>query len=114
ATKRYEDMAAGVAKMESAKNVRHAEAFNKTLAHRRVRAEELKAELDGLIKRQEELNNWSPTAKADAPAGSGEGPSLAPAADTDAIQKQIAALELQADTLGMTSSELAIYKLELA
>lgn len=114
ATKRYEDMAAGVAKMESAKNVRHAEAFNKTLAHRRVRAEELKAELDGLIKRQEELNNWSPTAKADAPAGSGEGPSLAPAADTDAIQKQIAALELQADTLGLTSSELAIYKLELA
>lgn len=113
ATKRYEDMAAGVAKMESAKNVRHAEAFNKTLAHRRVRAEELKAELDGLIKRQEELNNWSPTAKPKTSGGDPD-PAVTPTVDTDAIQKQIAALELQADTLGLTSSELAIYKLELA
>lgn len=33
---------------------------------------------------------------------------------TDSIREQVAALELQADTLGMSSSELEIYRLQLA
>src|SRR5690606_30271790 len=86
----------------------------------RVEQEKLNEEIATYRKRLDDLNNYKgPTVSA-----GDDSPDLTPPADpaaekaaqraVDAIKDRVAALELEADTLGMTETELELYKLQLA
>ena len=113
ARKKYEDMAKGVRDMADARGVKHLEKHNEQLAYRRVRAEAAADALKELIDRQEQLNNWKPAASS-APTLTTPDPNAPSAKDTDALKRQINALWEQADVLGMTATEAALYKMQLA
>lgn len=78
--------------------------FAEDAARIRLEVEKTGAELATYQKRLEDLQNFKPSA---APSGADD----APVYDYDAIQKQIAALELAAKTAGMGADSATLYKL---
>jgi len=101
--------------------------FAEDAVRMRVEIEKVNGELDKYRGRLEDLNNVgnTPAAKSTDSGGSGTPNLLPPTAETDkaaedakraadAIKETVAALQLEADTLGMTETELELYKLQLA
>lgn len=86
----------------------------------RVEQEKLNEEIATYRKRLDDLNNY----KGPTVSTGEDTPNLNPPADpaaekaaqraVDAIKDRVAALKLEADTLGMTETELELYKLQLA
>lgn len=103
-------------------NSAKAEEWRRRLAEQEAAAESAGAELKTYRDRLKAIDDEMGRRGSGAPAPSSEDtPNLTPPADTageqralDAIKDRIAALQLEADTLGMTETELELYKLQLA
>lgn len=111
-------------------NSAKADEWRQRLAEQEAAAEGAGSELETYKKRLEDIGKELDRRSSGAPASpASTEPALTPGTDApvtgakgkteaeraaDSIREQVAALELQADTLGMTASELEIYRLQLA
>src|SRR5690606_16987580 len=103
-------------------NSAKAEEWRRRLAEQEAAAETAGAELEAYRERLKAVNDEM--GKRSSGTAGGDSPDLTPPADPaadkaeatrlKAIRDRIAALELEADTLGMTETELELYKLQLA
>lgn len=117
--------------LEQFPNSAKAEEWTRRLLEQEAAAESAGTELDTYRKRMADIDAEMGKRSSGAPVTGGDTPNLIPLADpaaekaadkaveaanraADAIKETVAALEMEADTLGMTETELALYKLQLA